>query len=138
MNEETAVSLTLVLGHRHDARNVVLLLTQFLLGKIADQMTTLAIVDCQDVEQERLHVIVKRFVIEEEFGQQAEVLTINLIDVAIHLENGEIVFTIDFSGRWMSPQALGHVPIQYRATFHVLETEFAQEQFRKSVIKSNQ
>lgn len=134
MDEETTVSLTLVLRHGHDARDVVLLLTQFLFGKVADQMATFAVVDRQDVEEKGFDIVIKRFVIEKEFGQQAEILAINLVDVAVHLEDGEIVFTVNFGGRWMPPQALGHMPIQDGATFHVLETEFAQKQLGKSVV----
>lgn len=130
MNEESAVSLALILRHRHNARDVVLLLTEFLLRKVADKMASLAIVDRQDVKEERFDVVVKRLVIEKELGQKAEILAIDLVDVAVHLKHGQVIFAVDFGGRWMTPQALGHVPIQNGTAFHVFETELAQEQFR--------
>lgn len=131
MNEKTAVSLTLVLRHGHDARDVVLLLAELLLGKVANQVAAFAIVDGQDVEEERFDVVVERFVIEEKLGQQTEILAIDFVDVAIHFEDGQVIFAIDFRSWRMPPQALGHVSIQNGATLHVLETELAQEQFRE-------
>ena len=49
-------------------------------------MTTLAVVLSQDIEEERLHVVVERLVIEEEFDEETEVLTVDLVGVAVHLE----------------------------------------------------
>lgn len=94
-------------------------------------MTSFAVVNGQNIEEERLHVVVKRLVIEKELGQQAEVLTIDLIDVAIHFKDRQVVFAVNFSGRWVTPKALGHVPIQDGATLHVFEAKLAQEQFRQ-------
>ena len=33
---------------------------------------------CQDVEEERLHIKVERLVVQEQFGQQAQILTVDL------------------------------------------------------------
>ena len=131
MNEETAVSLSLVLRHSHNARNVIFLLTELLLGKVSNEVTSLAIVNGQNIEEERLYIVVKRLVIKKELGQQAEVLTIDLIDIAIHFKDRQVVFAVDFRGRWVSPKALGHVPIKDGTTLHVLEAKLAQEQFRQ-------
>ncbi len=129
MDQKSSVSLTLVLRHCHDARDVILLLTKLLLGKVADQVATLAIIHRQYIKEERFDVIVKRLVIEKELCQKAEILAIDLVDVAIHLKDGQVIFSVDFSGRGVPPQALGHVPIQNGTTLHVLETKLAQEQF---------
>lgn len=50
VNKKSSVTLTLVLRHGHNAGNVVLLLAELLFGKVADQMTALAIVDSQYVK----------------------------------------------------------------------------------------
>lgn len=46
MDEKSPIALPLVLRHRHDARNVVLLLTMLLLRKIADKVASFAVVLC--------------------------------------------------------------------------------------------
>lgn len=133
MDKEPSVSLALVLRHGHDARDVVFLLTEFLFGEVADEVAALAVVDGERVEEERLHVVVERLVIEEKFGQEAKVLAIDLVHVPVHLKDGEIVLAVDLGSGRMPPEALGHVPIQDGTALHVLEAEFAQEQFGQPV-----
>jgi len=41
---------------------------------------------CHDVEEKWLHIVVKGFVVKEELGHQAKVLTIDLVLLAIHLK----------------------------------------------------
>lgn len=50
-------------------------------------MTALAVVDGQNVKQERLDVVVQRLVIEEQFGEQAQVLAVDFVHVAVHFEH---------------------------------------------------
>ena len=68
MDEETAISLTLVLWHGHDARDVVLLLTEFFLREVANEVTSLFVIDSEYVEEERLDVVVECFVVKKELG----------------------------------------------------------------------
>ena len=46
--------------------------------EVANQMATLSIDFCENVEEKWFNIKVQCFVIEEQFGQEAEVLTINL------------------------------------------------------------
>ena len=103
MDEKTAVTLALVLRHSHDARNVVLLLTEFLFGKVADEVTSFTVVDSQHVEKERLDIVVECLMVEEEFGQQAQILAVYFVDVAIHLEDRKVVLAVNLSRRRVPP-----------------------------------
>lgn len=131
IDEESAISLPLILRHGHDARDVILLLTMFFLkktqlvnkpmlrenlykweklhdtnlGEISDKMTPLVVVDSQSVEQERFDVVVQGFVIQEQLGKKAEILAIYLAGVAIDFENRQVVPPVHFRRRRMSPRA---------------------------------
>lgn len=48
-------------------------------------MTAFLIVLCQNVEEERLHIIIQGLVIQEKLGQQAEVLAEEFADISINL-----------------------------------------------------
>lgn len=71
------------------------------LREVADEMTALFIILRESVEQEGLHVIVEGLVVEEEFGQQTEVLAVDLAHVAVHLEHGQVVVAVDLVGWWV-------------------------------------
>merc|ERR1719450_1306538 len=105
-----------------------------LLAEVAHQMTSLAIVLCQDVEQERLHVIVERLVIQEQFDQKTEVLTVDLVGVTIHLKHGHSILPVDLHTWRMSPGTFGEMTLQDGPRLHVLQTKLAQEQLWKTSI----
>ena len=44
--------------------------------------------------------------VQKEFGQQAQVLTVDLANVAIHFEHRDVVFAVDLVGGRMVPFAL--------------------------------
>lgn len=69
MDEKTTVSLTLILRHGHNAGNIVFLLAQLLLGKVADEVTSFTVIDGQYIEKKGLDVVIERLVVEEELGQ---------------------------------------------------------------------
>lgn len=48
-------------------------------------MTAFLIVLCEDVEQERLHIIIEGLVIQKKLGQQTEVLAEQFADISINL-----------------------------------------------------
>lgn len=127
MDEKSAEALPLVLRHRHDAGHVVLLLAMFLLGEVSDEMATFAVVLGEHVEEERLDVVVERLMIEEQLGEEAEVLAIDLVGVAVHLEDGDVATPVDLGGGRVSPQTLVQVSQQHRPTLRVLQAELAQE-----------
>ena len=94
-------------------------------------MTTLAVVLSQDIEEERLHVIVEGLVVEEELDQQTEVLAVDLVGVAVHLEDRHAVLPVDLHPGRMSPRTFLHVSLEDGARLHVLQTELTQEQLRQ-------
>lgn len=55
------------------------------LGEVAHKMTALLVVPGQYVEEEWLHIVIQGLVIQEEFGQQAEVLAEEFADISIDL-----------------------------------------------------
>lgn len=56
------------------------------LGEVADKMATFAVVLGEDVKKEGLHVIVESLVVQEELGQQTQVLTVDCAHVPVNLE----------------------------------------------------
>ena len=78
-------------------------------------MAALLVVDGQDVEEERLHVIVEGLVVQEQLGQEAQVLAVDLTDVTVHLKHRQVSLPIDLTGRWM-----------IAATLHLRERERLQ------------
>lgn len=92
----------------------------FLFGEVTYQMIALPVVLGQHVEQKRLHVVIQRLVVQKQLRQQTKVLTVNLVCVAVHLKDRNVVAAIDFRSRWMPPGALVLMPLKNRLTFGVL------------------
>jgi hypothetical protein len=61
--------------------------TQAYLAEVANSMTSLGVPDCHYVKEKGFHVVVQCFVVQKELGQEAEVLTILLVALAIHFPN---------------------------------------------------
>ena len=55
------------------------------LGEVADQVAALAVVLGEHIEEEGLHVVVQRLVVQKQLGQQTQVLTVDCAHVAVHL-----------------------------------------------------
>lgn len=49
-------------------------------------MAAFTVILCENIKEEGLHVIVQRLMVQEEFGQQAQILTVYCADISIHLE----------------------------------------------------
>lgn len=81
----------------------------FLLREVADDVGALLVDLAQDVEEERVDVEVERFVVEKELGHEAQVLTIELVLVAVHLEDGQGALAVDFFARRLPDDALARV-----------------------------
>ena len=105
-----------------------------LLTEVPHQVAALGVVLGQDVEEERLHVVVERLVIEEEFDEETEVLTVDLVGVTIHLKYGHSVLPVDLDTRRMSPGTFGEMTLQDGPRLHVLQTKLTQEQLWKTSI----
>ena len=63
----------------------------FFFAEIADRVTSFGIGDGHDVEKEGLHVVVERFRVEKTLGQQAEVLAVGLLLLAVHFPDGDLL-----------------------------------------------
>lgn len=75
----------------------------------------------QHVEEKWLHIKVESLVIEEEFGQEAKVLTVDLVIVAVDLKDGDGSLAIDLLPRRLVAQALTNMFNVRPLKLHVLE-----------------
>ena len=55
------------------------------LGEVADEVASLAVILGQDVEKEGFHIVVEGLVIQEQLGQQTQVLTVDCAHIPINL-----------------------------------------------------
>lgn len=58
-------------------------------------MAALGITDRHDVKEERLHVVIQRFVIQEKFCQQTEILAILLVSLAVYFPYAYLVLPVN-------------------------------------------
>ena len=82
----------------------------------------------EDVKEEGLDVVVQRLVVQEELGQQAQVLAVHLVVLAVHLKHAQAAVAVDFVPRRVAQVALALVPLQRLAALNVLEAELAHEE----------
>lgn len=61
------------------------------LGEIPDQMAASVVPLCQNIEEERFDVVVKRLVVKEELCQKAQILAVDLTLVAIDFKDRKVV-----------------------------------------------
>ena len=55
------------------------------LREVADQVATFVVILGQDVEKEGLHIVVEGLVVQEQLGQQTQVLTVYCAHIPINL-----------------------------------------------------
>jgi hypothetical protein len=87
-DEKVSPSLALPDRKGHDATNVKIFRTALLFAKITQEARPTVIEFGHHVEQERFNVIEQRLVIEEHFGQQAQVLAVDLSEYRLVLLTG--------------------------------------------------
>ena len=110
VNQKSSITKSLINGKSHDARNIVSLSTMFLFRKVSNQMASFAVISSQDVKEKWFDIIIQSFVVQKQFRQQTEILTINFARQSIHFKNrqtmifvvDDVSFTIDFSSRGTS------------------------------------
>lgn len=129
------------------------------LAEVADRVASLDVADRHHVEEKGLHVVVQRFVVQEELGQQTEVLAVLFVPLSIHLPHAYLVLPkykahtvqvraeskrlqrqkssfpyspVHFVAGWMPPQALLPVPPENLPTFRVPQTVLAQVELRRA------
>ena len=78
-----------MLRQHHNAGEVVALRGVFLLGEVAKDVTATTVRLRHHVEEERLNVKIERLVLQEQFGHQAEVLTVDFVLFSVHFKDGE-------------------------------------------------
>lgn len=69
-------------------------------------MAAKLVIHSEHIEEERLDVIVQGLVVQEELDQQTQVLTVDLVDVSIHLEHREPLVAVDLVSRRMEQTTL--------------------------------
>ena len=115
----------MILREGEDAGQVVLLGRHLLLGKVAHDVRTLLIDLGHDVEVEGIDVVVQSLVIEEELGQEAKILAVHTVVLAINLEDAEGTLAVDFPPRRTAMRAVPPVAAEGALPLHVLETVLA-------------
>ena len=127
LDQQLAVRLALVGRQHQDARHVVILATLLLLGEVANDVAAFGVAFAHDVEEERVRVVVERFVVEEELGEQAEVLGVGLVLPTVDLEERDGVLAIDLVTRGVFEVTLGDVSLEADPGLDELEAELADE-----------
>lgn len=77
-----------------------------LFGEVSDNVRPLAIHLAEDVEEKGIHVEVEGLVIQEELGQEAETLAIQLVVLPIDLPDGEGPLPVDLLPGRLAGRAL--------------------------------
>ena len=79
-----------------------------------------------DVKEKRVCVVIKRFMVEKQFGQKAQILRVVFVFSAVDFEKGDRAFAIDFVARRMTQQTFGRMSLETSQRFRVFETKFAE------------
>lgn len=108
-HEEVPESLALVLRKREDAGHVVALGGFLFLAEVANEVAAVLVAGGHAVEEERVDVVVEGFVVEEEFGKEAEIAAPGSLAAAVDLEEGDIIVTVDLISWRMHECAFGAV-----------------------------
>lgn len=64
-------------------------------AEVPNGVTTLRVGEGHHVEQEGLHVVVQGFVVEEELGEEAELLAVLLMSSAVHLPHPQPALAVN-------------------------------------------
>lgn len=94
-------------GRQHQNAGKVIIIGRVLLFReIADHVAAPIVALGEDIKEEGLDIVVERLVVEEELGEQAQILTVDFVLLAIHLKHGEISRAVNFVTRRMAQGAL--------------------------------
>ena len=95
-----------------DTGNVVVLARLLLLAEVADDVKAVVVALAHHVEQERVGVVIQGLVVEEQLGQEAQILSVGLVLAAVDLKERNVALPVDFVARRMSEIAFRDVPLQ--------------------------
>ena len=73
IDQQITPALSLPNRKRHDTTNVVIFRTPLLFAEVADKVAAVFVARAHAIEEERVDVVVECFVVEEEFGEEAEI-----------------------------------------------------------------
>merc|ERR1719220_830950 len=122
-NQELAVAFPLVGRQGKNAGNIVPVWGLLFFGEISHYVGPVFVDLTQDVEDEGLHIEIQSLVIQEQFGQQAEVLTVELAFLPVNLEYAGRSLPVDlFTACWLVDLTVGHVAPVGLLVLHVLQT----------------
>lgn len=76
--KDFAVATPLKWWESENAGNIIILTGLLLFGEVTNHVVTAVVDFAKHVEQERVGVVVKCLVVEEEFGKEAEILGVHL------------------------------------------------------------
>lgn len=86
LNEEPAVAFPLVRRHCKDTGYIVVITGLLLFGEVADNVESSLVQCCHYVEQEWVCVVTQCFVVQEQFGQQTQVLCVNFVFTSVYFK----------------------------------------------------
>mmetsp|Transcript_158 Transcript_158/g.437 ORF Transcript_158/g.437 Transcript_158/m.437 type:complete len:335 (+) Transcript_158:66-1070(+) len=125
-DHKLAVASSLVAGQREDARQVVVLLGNALLGEVANHVRALVVARADHVEEEGLHVVVESLVVQEELREQAQVLAEDALHARVYLVHRHFAVSVDLVARRVEALApRPHVALQLALPGKVVEVVLA-------------
>lgn len=123
-DEQATQPLPLILRERQDTRHVVALGRLLLLAEVPDQVAAVLVARHHAVEQERVHVVVERLVVQEELRQQAQVAAPRALPPPVDLEEADEVVAVDFISWWVAKLAFRPVSLVCFLAAEVRQAKF--------------
>jgi hypothetical protein len=114
----------LVLREGEDTGDVVAFDGFFFLGEVADEVAAMLVAGAHAVEEEGVDVVIEGFVVQEEFGKEAEVAAPGSLAAPIDFKEGDAVVAVDFIAGWVKHGTFGAVAGEGFAGGEVGEAKF--------------
>ena len=111
-----------------DTGQVIVFGADLLLAKVSGNVCALVVHLRNDVKVKGLYVIVHRLMVQEELGQQTEVLTVDLILLPIHLKDQQVILLVDLLSRRTLHVTSGLVRPKGPGVLTVGETELTHKE----------
>ena len=124
-DEELAVAFSLVEGEDQNAAEIVALGGLLLLAEVAHEVEAVVVLLAHDEKQEGLHIVVEVLVVQEEFGQVAQVLAIGLVLLPVHFEHAHSAMSVNLVARGVHQHAARTVARQVEARRVKVQAELA-------------
>ena len=125
INYELSVATVLPGWKDHDAWQVEVMIRIFLLTEVADHVVAIRTALTQYVKVESVDFVPNVFVIEEEFGDVTEVLSVDLLLLCIKLKHWQSFVSVNLITRWTPDITSLRVRLQLKLVFKELESKGA-------------